>query len=190
MWSLFINRSKSACQQHYLPCLNTVSVRMCKVSVYMTKTRSLLFGCTTRVTVVLLKHVVSGNCDNFGTVNVSRRELFFFHIFTFLLLTIFSGFLVRLHDSISEEGFHYLVFDLWVYCLSFPLLLLSPLSFLPFSLHSPRRSFLFFFSFIPPHAPRFSFHTHHCVSYPLPQVFTHANTHTMSPFHPACSVIG
>lgn len=28
------------------------------------------------------------------------------------LMLFFLSFIVRLHDSISEEGFHYLVFDL------------------------------------------------------------------------------
>lgn len=35
-------------------------------------------------------------------------------LFVFCIFFCCISFAVRLHDSISEEGFHYLVFDLWV----------------------------------------------------------------------------
>lgn len=44
-------------------------------------------------------------CDLQPTVFLSILEMF---------SVLYYPFLVRLHDSISEEGFHYLVFDLWV----------------------------------------------------------------------------
>lgn len=44
-----------------------------------------------------------------------KKKMYVFISFTWLLCFICFSFAVRLHDSISEEGFHYLVFDLWVY---------------------------------------------------------------------------
>ena len=41
---------------------------------------------------------------------------------------------VRLHDSIQDEGFHYLVFDLWVYLTSYAAF---PVSLVRFVLHLP-----------------------------------------------------
>lgn len=40
--------------------------------------------------------------------------LSFFPLFSPVCVLVTISFTVRLHDSISEEGFHYLVFDLWV----------------------------------------------------------------------------
>ena len=45
-------------------------------------------------------------CRQLKHPNIGRREL------KDIDLLLLLAFLVRLHDSISEEGFHYLVFDL------------------------------------------------------------------------------
>lgn len=55
----------------------------------------------------------------------------FFSLFSPVCVLVTISSTVRLHDSISEEGFHYLVFDLWV------TVSLSPMVFVNFAAVSP-----------------------------------------------------